>query len=171
MAEEEPRTEFPRQNILFLDIDGVLTSHRTRIGLGGITGTMKVWDPVACGFINRLCNKSPTKIVISSSWRLFKTRRHFSDLLFYNNIDPHHLYDGDAWKTERCGSVRGDEIDLWLKQNPEWDNYVILDDDSDMLDHQREHFVHTLPLDGMMREHYEKTCKILEVNHFDLMKR
>jgi hypothetical protein len=38
---------------------------------------------------------------------------------------------------------RGHEIELWLKMHPEVSNYVIIDDDNDMLDNQRANFVRT----------------------------
>ena len=38
--------------------------------------------------------------------------------------------------------VRGDEIDKWLKEHPEYDDYLIFDDDSDMLPHQKDRFIH-----------------------------
>lgn len=85
---------------------------------------------------------------------------------------------------------RGIEIDQWLQWNDfrriNWseerqleymeksgiDNYVIIDDDSDFLYSQREHFVHVVPSprnrDGFKLEHYEQAKCILEKNFIDL---
>lgn len=158
-------------NIVFLDVDGVLTSFRTRIGLGSISGNMKVWDPVACGFLNRLCYKSNTRIVICSDWRRGRTRKHFEELLYYNGIDPNWLYPGEAWKTEVTYQVRGEEVDLWLKQNPEWDNWVVIDDDNHYFSHQQSHVVATEGLEGMTSKDYKRTCRILNVDLYSLWNR
>ena len=65
--------------------------------------------------------------------------------------------------------VRGNEIHSWIKDNEaltgeayhDYKNYVILDDDSDMLYWQRNNFVHTSWKKGLTEEEAEKAITIL----------
>jgi hypothetical protein len=130
---------------IFLDIDGVLNSYRSAMAYGGYgTGTSSEWDPVAVNMLRRLTEAADAKIVISSSWRHGRTLKDF-----------HELFDEFKWDTRAIvismtpslpGDIpRGLEIHTWFERNPEHivSKYVILDDDSDMLDEQMPHFVQT----------------------------
>ena len=48
---------------------------------------------------------------------------------------------------------RGKEIDAYLKEHPEIENFVIIDDDSDMLEEQMGNFHHSDPWFGMSPNH------------------
>ena len=73
--------------------------------------------------------------------------------------------DGDIIGTTPVGCgmcVRGNEIRYWLKDNKYEDsNYLILDDDSDMLLWQKDNFVHINNNYGLMEEHIPLSFKIL----------
>lgn len=56
---------------------------------------------------------------------------------------------------------RGEEIDKWLKEKQKQYRYVILDDDSDMLDAQRNNFIHTDWKVGLTEENVSKAIRIL----------
>ena len=56
---------------------------------------------------------------------------------------------------------RGTEIQMWLDAHPEVENYVILDDDTDMLDNQSDHFVQTSYEEGLNEETANKAISIL----------
>ena len=58
----------------------------------------------------------------------------------------------DSW-------ARGHEIQHWLDNNL-WDYYLILDDDSDMLEEQSEQFIHVSNVNGFRSQHY---CKALRI--------
>lgn len=60
--------------IIFLDIDGVLTSLRTCTTLDG-GGLWTEFDPVGVAIIKRLCENHNYKIVISSTWKWENTER------------------------------------------------------------------------------------------------
>lgn len=47
-----------------------------------------------------------------------------------------------------------------MEQHPEITNYVILDDDTDMLDEQKEHFVNTDTYKGINDDDVNKAIKI-----------
>ncbi len=124
-------------NILFLDVDGVLNSVRSAIAFDGYPNTHNTdkFDDISVNLIRTICYKYDVKIVLSSTWRLFKGWEELRNQLQLPIIDktPHlHL-----------SRNRGGEIQRWLDSHPEVTKYAIIDDDTDMLPHQMEYFVHT----------------------------
>ena len=59
------------------------------------------------------------------------------------------------------GKCRGYEIKEWLDKHTDIMNYVIIDDDSDMLKEQKKHFIRTSELTGLTSKLTEKAIKIL----------
>ena len=58
------------KNIIFLDIDGVINSRRTLISGGNFPhdfSNMELFDNTAIKMIQKLCEKTNSKIVISST--------------------------------------------------------------------------------------------------------
>jgi hypothetical protein len=176
-------------NVIFLDIDGVLNTTRTAIGdklfrmqnpgeEHVIASRANCFDRAGVGMILSIISRIPAKIVISSTWRF---RSVMSDEIqvgdekynFANNLYRNLKNSGllpfvhEDWRTVdlhrfNAGKVRGDEIQEWLSRHPEVKNYVIIDDDSDMLEGQQEHFVHVPTNDGILTEHFFLIEKILE---------
>lgn len=135
--------------IIFLDIDGVLNSWST--GYKITTEKLQL--------LNDLIEQTGAKIVISSSWRIgskdvkefleknFKKSKFrldsFKDVTNQECIS-NIFYNSTIDLTDTFGPLRGDEIKRWLDNHAdEVESYVILDDDSDMLDEQLEHLVQT----------------------------
>lgn len=56
-----------KEKVLFLDIDGVLCTARSRAAYGKITGL----DPVCCHILLRLAREFDLDIVLHSTWRLY----------------------------------------------------------------------------------------------------
>jgi hypothetical protein len=55
------------------------------------------------------------------------------------------------------------QIDEWLANHPEYvDKYIIVDDDSDMLPHQKPFFVKTDGREGFCFAQYERAVEILD---------
>jgi len=50
---------------------------------------------------------------------------------------------------------------MWLQWNPNIKNYVIVDDRTDMMDHQLSHFVKVNPYTGLTDENIEQALNIL----------
>lgn len=136
---------------IFLDIDGPLVNHRSNAAHGPST-ILHVFDPVASAMVLRLCKDHHAKIVISSSWRYDHSAYSLRAIL--NNAAPGL---GDCMhstspftpkiNTERS---RGHEIAKWLSnQTQEVDAYLILDDSSDFLPDQLEHWVRCDAYDGL----------------------
>ena len=127
-------------NILFLDIDGVLNHEKHYEDLDYINNRELIIsmdrfqrhiNKESLKVLNRICNDFSFYIVISSTWRMLYSIDELQEE--FNNIGGKFTIIG---KTGRCCSgIKGVEINNYLNQNREKDifNYVILDDDSDML--------------------------------------
>jgi len=147
--------------IIFLDIDGVLNSHRTVKAYGryGFLGFKDEYylDPVAVKMIEHLCQTLDVKVVISSSWRLGAKLEEFKQLFDHYQVKIPVI----GFTPSFHDGVRGDEIQFYLDENKDVTHYVILDDDSDMLDSQKEHFVHVDRADGLSSQNLEDCVRIL----------
>jgi len=139
--------------IIFLDFDGVIT-----LPPKWILNLDKI------NLVKGIVEETGAKIVISSSWRadtienttkkIFNLQAEHNDTItwFINN-----LYDVTPYKS----SERGIEIKEYLDTHPDVENYVILDDDGDMLDEQLYHFVQTNFEDGITETEARRAIKIL----------
>ena len=187
--------------IIFLDIDGVMncenayrsgecryvewTNHR------GDKDHHQAFCSWSKELLNKLIDETNAKIVISSTWRS-------SGIEFMKSVWELEGMHGKIigltpnFRGEVNGYTipRGCEIDKWLGDNGfshiNWDkdtqqeyinktgieNYIIIDDDSDMLYGQRNHFVHVLPSprnkDGFNQHYYEIAKAMLEKTVIEL---
>lgn len=142
--------------ILFLDFDGVLCTPRQAYANADL-GLLGCLDPVAMRFLDRICYEHPVKVVISSTWRIGNDSLYFHGLFkaagCYKLASSIHK----DWATPRLSGFRGLEIMDWLERNVDTvHDYLIIDDESDMLDNQMSRFVKTSMNDGMLTEHYIK---------------
>lgn len=150
--------------VLFLDFDGVLNSLQSAIFWRNRrdqtnwendmyrdwAGTLKEYIamefcPIAFSNVEELARRVPDlKIVISSSWRVGETVESLREILKPSKLIGERIID----TTESFSNIRGKEIQKWLDAHPEVTQYVILDDDANMLDSQKENFIHTSSLHG-----------------------
>lgn len=146
---------------IFLDIDGVLNSHRTCHAFKGYPATLNPYclakfDHAAIGLIRRVCKETGAKVVISSTWRKFYSFEEIGEKLQLPTV-------GQTPDLCKANSLRGDEIKAWLNDNTKEEyKYAIIDDDSDMLEEQKPFFVHTTHMNGLLWEHYEQLISILK---------
>jgi hypothetical protein len=128
--------------VIFLDVDGVLVTHRS---VAACEDHQKInhFDAGCVSNLRRLIVTTGAKVVISSTWRRF----HCSTLTaaFKKFNLPSHI----GITPFLDGKQRGYEIDAWLKEHPEVTDYVILDDDSDMLAHQKGRLIKTSMAHGL----------------------
>lgn len=129
------------RKIIFLDIDGVLNTQETlRKSHNGIIGI----DPYKVLLLDRIVQATGAEVVLSSSWR----KGHFEELQKGLAVP---LLDRTG---NCCSGIRGVEIHNWLTENvkgfssdgyrkPDDFRVAILDDDSDMLLWQKDHFFQT----------------------------
>ncbi|MBB3010662.1 HAD domain-containing protein [Cupriavidus alkaliphilus] len=142
--------------VIFLDIDGVLNSRRTCIAHNGYPhgftpDQMKMFDHAAIGLVRDVCRGSGAVIVLSSSWRTLHAAEEVAEALDLPVID----------RTPSLAGNRGQEIAAWLAEHPSVQVYAIVDDNSDMLESQRAHFVQTSEEEGLSYSDYVAIKRIL----------
>lgn len=166
------------EKYIFLDFDGVITTLKSGWAL----------DKEKVELLGEILNATDAKLVISSTWRRDTVENTIKYLKTISNYVPFEfpycdkivgitidLYD--YYKTPCClPRYRGVEIDHWLENYAyvrkisggyydkvlgEDYQYVILDDDTDMLYWQKDNFVKTNALKGLSRANVNKAIKIL----------
>jgi hypothetical protein len=128
---------------------------------------MDYLDPIACKLVERLITDFEAKVVISSTWRLTRSKREMYQLFRCagHRIIAESLHERWATPTiKRPDLMRGHEIELSLSEIENHEHvtsYVILDDDSDMLGYQQPFFVQTDTYDGLGFMGFERARRIL----------
>ena len=115
-------------NIIFLDIDGVLRTHKSDLEWSNqlntpiLKGNNRLFCKTAVDNLNEVIFLTKTKIVITSTWRLSlsidELNKIFKDRGFIGEIID---------KTKIDFKGRGFEIREWLDNN-QYKKYVVLDD-------------------------------------------
>ena len=139
--------------VIFLDIDGVLNSNQwyyKRKELKQRDWTDKdEFDPDAVSVLNGLISDTNVKVVLSSTWRNnYDTLEEIQTFLKDMGIVCDCIGRTPTIRTTILGehygtAPRGVEIQDWIRtkgKDLDITNYVILDDDSDMLFNQARHF-------------------------------
>jgi hypothetical protein len=171
---QKTTTMTPRK-IIFLDIDGVLATPKF-LKEGG-------WalDPEKQILLGKILFSTNAEIVLSSSWRystLERTKEHmesegfmFNDKLVGVTIRAYQWLETGI----HLSIPRGVEIKQWIdthihsNNGKNWErkkigehfNYVILDDDSDMLLEHKDNFIKTDSEIGLTEENVIKAIQIL----------
>ena len=165
------------RKIIFLDIDGVIATPESIVdGEWGLVESKQL-------LLKQILDETNAEIVLSSSWRLWsleETKAYmtekgfmFSDKIVGVTIRAYQYID----RTEKIhlSIPRGVEIQQWIDTNIHSDNgknfqrkklakeynYVILDDDTDMLFTQRYNFINTNSVEGLTQLNAEKAIDIL----------
>ena len=186
--------------IIFLDIDGVLNCESAYLN-GECQYQEWIWEDGrkdhyqrfcvrSKELLNKLIDETGAKIVISSTWR-------HSGIEFMRKVWEMEEMSGEiigitpSMRAKGYNIPRGMEIQYYLENDLKfhhinWDltiqqeymdrsgieNYIIIDDDSDMLYNQRNHFVHVLPSprnkDGFNQHYYEIAKSMLEKTVIEL---
>lgn len=110
------------------------------------------FDYQSCMLLHGLINKTGAEIILSSTWRL--SPKHIEVLEKFTGLK---IKD----KTPRLNTIRGEEIKQYLDEHEEITSYVILDDDSDMLEEQKSHFVEVNAKTGLTMTEIVECEKIL----------
>lgn len=122
--------------IIFLDVDGVLNMH----GSGGYMALNRK----RMQLLQEIIENTGAVIVLSSTWRILdRSMKKLSRNLSYRGLKIYDTTPQFGLKDSGERYYRGHEIQYWLDNHPEVTNYVIIDDDSDMLDSQLRNFVQT----------------------------
>lgn len=122
--------------LIFLDVDGVLNMH----GSGGLFTLNKK----RLRLLEKIVKETGAEVVVSSTWRNYPDHmKKLMRCLNYRGIKVSGITKRLGLASDGERYYRGHEIQDYLDNHPEIENYVILDDDSDMLDSQLRHFVQT----------------------------
>jgi hypothetical protein len=144
--------------VLFLDIDGVLNSKvYYKYIYKPENGNSRI-DPYCVILVRRLIEEFSLKVVITSTWRNGVENRLIRELQEHSLID--YLHE-DGYTPVIRPANRGKEIELWLKNHPEVKDYIILDDNENLLEHQQSRFVKTSTYLGMVQERYNHARQLL----------
>lgn len=137
--------------IIFLDVDGVLNTQRQIMrqvvdnNMKSKSGMELNFDPRGMMFLKEIIEKTDAYIVISSTWRLHAGKidgvrninAETDDILWVGlmkNLESIGVRDRVIDVTPYGDKHRGDEIRYWLDHHKDLniEQFVILDDDSDM---------------------------------------
>jgi len=136
--------------VVFLDIDGVLNTEKHYMAQVKANNNQNDasfqfnFDPEAMQYLKEIIDKTNAKIVITSTWRIGRDVSEKSLLSRYWNAILQNFYKYGYLYEEILGTtpflqnngkeevLRGQEIEEFLKDNPNIINFVIIDDDSDM---------------------------------------
>ena len=142
--------------IIFLDIDGVLNnSHSSTIG----TEFGDNPQPALIKQLNRICDRTGAKVVISSTWRKLAFWTQIWRLLDVLGFTGEIV--GQTPIINKIGTRRGHEIQAWIDELGEpLESFVILDDDSDM-EHLMGHLVQTDGSVGLTGADAQRAVEIL----------
>ncbi len=180
--------------IIFLDIDGVLNCENA-YRAGECQYQEWTWEDGrkdhyqrfcvrSKDLLNKLIDETNAKIVISSTWRMSGIE-FMQKVWEYENMSGEIIGITPLLRTPKLHIPRGLEIQYYLENDLKFhhinwseeeqqkimdesgvENYIIIDDDSDMLYGQRNHFVHVLPSprnkDGFNQHYYEMAKAMLD---------
>lgn len=150
--------------VIFLDIDGVIAS----IDYLRVTSFLEIPNPDKFGYgfdprcvmnFKKIILQTDASIVISSTWKSMGINK------LRNMWDIRQLPGEIIDITQKDPSgKRGLEIKRWLDENKDIDNYLILDDDTDMLNEQLNNFIKIGSEFGLSFKDTEKAINILGKN-------
>jgi hypothetical protein len=154
--------------VIFLDIDGVLNYDKWYVSneyqkLQWNEDNELDIDPACAERINKICEKTGAKVVISSDWRIswYGTQLR----LERGGINPEYILDKTPeriWiNIPGFDHSRGAEINDWLEMHPECEKYVIIDDRTDFKDNQQPFFIHVNSFIGFTDENMNKAIDLL----------
>lgn len=152
-------------NAIFLDVDGVLNDENSLETIYDVLGHKQFhmlssaigetpFNYKSCELMKKVIKETNSVVILSSTWRFFqksvKTVEDFIETKIYDKTPYLHT-----------NAFRGEEIDAYLSNHSEITNYVILDDDADMLEKQLKHFVNVDGKLGFSKKDYDKCVGIL----------
>lgn len=156
--------------IIFLDFDGVVnTCNPEDYTNERFCGkTLRKFLPRTINELNEVTKETNAKYVISSTWRLIDglegLRDYCKNIMGLEgeiiDVTPNLSYSF---------TVRGNEIRQWISDNEDllgcyssdFKQYIIVDDDSDMLLWQADHFLNVDPFCGFNKNHTYRAIRML----------
>ncbi len=178
--------------VLFLDFDGPLFPNRiikfdpdNRLPYPGTVEMppneiVTYWkmEPLAVHMLNFLHEIHPFETVISSSWKRWVNKEQILDIFHVNGLKL-DLHEGEystpdinrntSYWSGYSANTRAKEIETWLINHGEVDDYLILDDPdsgSSLTDYdnhtlEKDRIVMVEPDTGIGTHHYNRLCDIV----------
>lgn len=148
--------------ILFLDYDGVVNTimwnEKGTVASYGYPWDNKVNNFQAVQWISEFCEKYGFDIVVTSTWRQDK---NYKECLINGGLRKGIEILG---RTKVLNRPRGEEIKEYLDSHPEIEQYIIVDDEDDMLEEQKEFLVKVNGTYGFNKPDYDKCVRIVSEN-------
>lgn len=131
------------------------------------TGLERIENELDDVLVERLAavvRRTKARIVVSSSWRYCVMHMDvLSRRLAANQIA---ILDKTVYSIS--SGVRGSEIEKWLiKWRDRWSNFIILDDNTDMLPHQMNRFIQIDETTGLTEEDANIATRLLTEDPMD----
>lgn len=146
---------------IFLDIDGVLNSLESVICNN--ESDISVVNIIRLNYlIENLLKVYDVEIVISSAWRIIHSIDEIKEIFNTYQFKYSSLITSITPILNTPQKIRGNEIELFINNN-NVDKYIIIDDNSDMLETQLPNLLQTNFLEGLT---FKDCIKIL--NHFNI---
>lgn len=138
--------------LIFLDWDGVLNHEEFYVRRHKDNfkdyGEYPICE-LSVAVLNHIIEETDAKVVVSSTWRLGRSINELQAILDSVGFKGEVIAKTPNLRNEGDYILRGNEILKWIKDNKEmigqeyheFENYVILDDDSDFLYWQKDNFL------------------------------
>lgn len=156
---------------LALDMDGVLNVPRVCVSMKKEDrGDPFGWiDPIAVNFLNRWAEIIKERgydpqIFMMSTWRSCFADQTALDMYFSGiglHWKAHKNHRTRARNHDVKGEIRGDQVRAWMERNPGIP-VILIDDDSDFHEDQKENLILTDPLNGILVDHHEHFLEIID---------
>ena len=149
-------------NIIFLDIDGVMRTHNSDLNWSRelnqpIPNPFKrLFSKEAMDNLNYLVSLTGSKVVITSTWRMYYTKTELQ------NLFRERGFVGQIIGITTVGDTRGEEIVEWLNEH-RITNFAVIDDNiKDILNRIPDcKVVKCNPLNGLDDVTFDKVLDIL----------
>lgn len=168
------------ENLLFLDIDGVVNTLMiwdTPQGIDNIfkdgfyfdlchSGDERVSNKQAVLWLSKLCLDYDLSIVITSSWLIGSSYTDIAEALYNTGLSRNIQVIGGIGKRQPYS--RGCQIEDWFNEvnlDPDKINMVILDDDTDMVGFTKDFSKYLVKCDtfvGFTHNEYVKASELLD---------
>lgn len=171
--------------VIFLDIDGPLlptrmwwhkTNQKLRRDNTDLVRSDNLLniklDPIAIEYFNYWVKFSGAKIVLATNWVYHKSVEQIAEMLRKNGM-VFELHSNPITPKRFRGSHRMNEINQWLEDNEDTDQWLIVDDDIDYIYFDKEvegqHIINVNLDEGITNKQFFDGLKHFDINKADIL--